>query len=78
MPVKRGPYLIRSNHAKRTATAFREFARKADRGEAIGGAVTLWTHNDVPDSRLVGFLDDRPEYAIRALLRFLLVLALDD
>lgn len=35
-------------------------------------------HDNSIDSRLVGLLDKRPELALKALLRFLLAVALED
>lgn len=75
MAIKRPPYSLHASHAKHTATALRELARRADREELIGVAVASWTSADQPDLRVAGYLRNRQptaHYAVSLLQAALL------
>lgn len=70
MPVRRPPYLLSSVHATRTAQAFRDMAKAAERGKMIGAAVTSIAPNNDVRAWLSGICEHNiplSVYAIRKL-----------
>jgi hypothetical protein len=57
MPVRRPPYSIPAVHAQRTANHLRELADRAERGELIGAAVTVWTASKDPECSVSGLFE---------------------
>lgn len=50
-------------HGAATAKAFRELARRADRGEVLGAAVAIWTSGRDSEIGVVGVFECSPHLA---------------
>lgn len=76
--IRRPPYSLAAAHAKRTAAALHELARRAERGESLGAVVACWLGENSLDLQVVGLLAHRPPLALWAATRLTASIMLAD